>query len=51
MTNNHDDRASGPPDGSEVALTGIAVAVLAVSATRSPSTTGSARLQSRDANS
>ncbi|PBC51741.1 hypothetical protein [Rhodococcus sp. ACPA1] len=38
MTNNHDGGVSGPPDGPGMALTGIAVAVLAVSATRSPST-------------
>lgn len=38
VTNNHDDRASGPSDGPGIALTGIAVAVLAMSATRSPST-------------
>ncbi|AWK76024.1 hypothetical protein CBI38_31055 (plasmid) [Rhodococcus oxybenzonivorans] len=43
MTTNHDGHASGPPDRPAMALTGIAVAVLAVSATRSPSTTGSAR--------
>ncbi|MCZ4588096.1 hypothetical protein O4328_31145 [Rhodococcus opacus] len=43
MTNNHDGGVSGPPDGPGMALAGIAVAVLAVSATRSPSTAGSAR--------
>ncbi|WP_016880564.1 MULTISPECIES: hypothetical protein [unclassified Rhodococcus (in: high G+C Gram-positive bacteria)] len=43
MTNNHDGGTSDRPDGPGIALTGIAVAVLAVSATRSPSTTGSVR--------
>ncbi|ELB89992.1 hypothetical protein Rwratislav_26564 [Rhodococcus wratislaviensis IFP 2016] len=42
MTNNHDGGASGSPDGAGPALTGISVAVVAVSTTRS-GTAGSAR--------
>ncbi|ANS28881.1 hypothetical protein R1CP_21015 [Rhodococcus opacus] len=42
MTNNHDGGASGSPDGAGPALTGISIAVVAVSTTRS-GTAGSAR--------
>ncbi|WP_172652633.1 hypothetical protein [Rhodococcus opacus] len=42
MTNNHDGGASGPPDGAGPVLTGISVAVVAVSTTGS-GTAGSAR--------
>ncbi|MDV6247815.1 hypothetical protein [Rhodococcus opacus] len=42
MTNNHDGGASGPPDGAGPVLTGISVAVVAVSTTGSR-TAGSAR--------
>ncbi|MDF3306816.1 hypothetical protein P3H15_17480 [Rhodococcus sp. T2V] len=45
MTNNHDGGASGPPDGGGPVLTGISVAVVAVSTTGSR-TAGSARTRS-----